>query len=211
MRDVHLAFGQREDQSGRRVVHHRAGDPERIDVPARQRRPGHRRADVSRPDHRTGGRIERVDGVVLGRGEDPVTDHQRLAVDRAVERRGPGRREGAQRGEIRGEAGTGVVVVVGDPVPGGGGCRHACGRLLTDGGGSGTGCGPGQHTDQADCHQRPKRPAHDALQDDAVHLRLIRITTATPSKPPDRDQQLSFTRRGEAGSLHRSARMRPLS
>src|SRR3954451_14974617 len=41
---------------------------------------GHRRANVRGPQHRAGAGVESVDGVVLGRGEDPPADGERLPV-----------------------------------------------------------------------------------------------------------------------------------
>ena len=104
------------DDPAARVVDGRAGDAERVDVPARQLGQRHRGADVRPPEDLAGRLVERVDGVVLGRRDHHAADKQRLAVDGAVEVRPPAHPQRAGRGDGGGDARTGEVVPVRGPV-----------------------------------------------------------------------------------------------
>ena len=91
-------LGHHEDRLGGGVVGGGAGHPEREDVAAGEVGLGHRGADVVRPDHRPGQRVEGVEGVVLGGDDDVLADHDRLRPDRPVEVGVP---PGGQGGERR--------------------------------------------------------------------------------------------------------------
>jgi len=77
--------GVEEERARREVDHRRAGDPERIDVPAGQGSERDRCTDLLLPDLGAGRRVERVHPVALGRDQDEV-----LAGGVAVEVEGLG-------------------------------------------------------------------------------------------------------------------------
>jgi hypothetical protein len=79
-------------RAGRRVEGRRAGDPERIDVAARERRQAYRSAQVLAPQDGAGCRIDGVDAVVLRRDDDLLVNDKRLGIDGAVELGSPGLR-----------------------------------------------------------------------------------------------------------------------
>ena len=87
------------DAAVRRVDHRRRQDPERIDVAAAGLRGhvGHRRTEMTLPQHGSVMGIERVHGVVLGRRVHAPVEHERLPVHRPVERGRPRFVQRAQR------------------------------------------------------------------------------------------------------------------
>jgi hypothetical protein len=114
----------RVQQAGSRVGHRGGGDPDRVDVAARQAAAGDRLAELGVPQDGAGALVEGVDRVALAGDQHAAAHHQRLAVHRLVERdRGPARLRAPQGRAAAGDARAGRVALVGGPV-GRAGERH---------------------------------------------------------------------------------------
>jgi len=105
-------LGDREDEPALRVVRRGAGDAGRIDVAARQIAEPGWRGEVARPPDRARARVERVERVVLGRGDDMAGGDDGLRVELAVEVTPPGNFERRlQRIGVGGAGAVGAAVV----------------------------------------------------------------------------------------------------
>ena len=109
-----------EDGARGGVDHGRAGDAERVDVPAGQGGEGHGGGELAAPDRGAGRGVEGVDAVLLRRDEDQVAaggrvvEVERLGIGRALGRRGEGWIPVQRRGGGSRECGVDVHTVAGE-------------------------------------------------------------------------------------------------
>ena len=91
--------------------------PERVDIPARQVRTGHRPTQRHRPHHLPIARGQGVHGVVLGGRDHQVPDHQGLPEHRPVQLGPPPHAQRTADGRhLRGNTGPRDVVLIGRPI-----------------------------------------------------------------------------------------------
>ena len=115
---LRLEKADRVDAIRSGIDHGRAGDADGIDVTTRQRRRGDRLPEMTLPNDRSVGHVQRVHGVVFGGDDHPVADHEGLRVNVSVEsRRCPlAARICGRRRTIGRESGARVVAEVRRPV-----------------------------------------------------------------------------------------------
>jgi hypothetical protein len=124
MRVILIQEGSHIQQACSRVGHRGGRDPDRIDVAAGQAPAGDRLPYLGVPQQGAGARVRGVHRVLLGGDQHAAVHHQRLAVNRLVERwRDPTQLRAPQGRAAPGDPRTSPVTVVGGPV-GGGRQRH---------------------------------------------------------------------------------------